>query len=255
MTQSNKASAFTQISTVNVAGIGRKREVRLKEIAEDVTLSPQGKAQESEAVRSETDKELAEAKQKYQDGIAKLRADYQRTLDCQEPKRSEVDKLRALGMYDSLDNRQLGLLNAEIGETIVKAIRDMSDRNVAALMDPKQLASAMQRAFDSHDQSALENLSQVARFRGDHDGVKRAQGYVDTLKEASLTIPQRIARAELKRLDTHEALFAQAVEYARKGGKALDLLENMPALSEADERIDFEIKAIQLGAKPEGRSD
>ena len=47
----------------------------------------------------------------------------------------------------------------------------------------------------------------------------------------------------------------QAIEYARRGGKALDLLENGQGLRDADERIDFEIKAIQLGAKPEGGSD
>ncbi|MGD9652516.1 MAG: hypothetical protein AB7I96_13470 [Candidatus Dadabacteria bacterium] len=246
MSQKN-SSALTGISIANVAGIGRTRQARLKEIAEDVTLSPQGKAQESEAARSETDKELAEAKQKYQDGIARLRADYQSTLDGQKPKRSEVDKLRALGMYDSLDNRQIGLLNAEIGETIVKAIRDMSDRNVAALMDPKQLASAMQRAFDSGDQNALSNLGEVARFRGDQDGVSRAQAYVDALKEQNMTPAQKIAKLELERLDLHEALFGQAIEFARKGGKALDLLENRPVETERDQAIDAQIQAIKLG--------
>jgi len=255
MTQSNKASALTGISIANVAGIGRTGQERLKEVDEDANRSPQGKAQASQAVRSDTDKELAGADQSYRDGIARLRADLQSTLDGQKPKRSEVDKVRALGMYDSLDNRQLGLLIAETSDVNARALRDTAQQIIAAGLDQKGLMAALERAFNSGDQDALSNLGEVARFRGDQDGIKRAQGYIDALREASLTIPQKIARAELKRLDTHQALFDQAVEYARKGGRALDLLESGQGLRDADERIDFEIKSIQLGAKPEGGSD
>ncbi|HML94184.1 MAG TPA: hypothetical protein PKC29_02015 [Thermodesulfobacteriota bacterium] len=251
----NRSTAFTQINTAEIVGIGKELEARLREIDEDVTLSPQGKAQESQAARSEADKKLTEAKQKHRDGVARLSADLQRTLAGEEPKRSFVDRIRNKGMSEDTSNREVALTNYEGLETVVKAIRDMTQMNLAATLDQKGLLAAADRFMEQGNLGALESLAKVAAFRGDTLAGDKISASVQAVKEASLTIPQKIARKELERLTVHEAMIDQAIEYARRGGKALDLLENGQGLRDADERIDFEIKAIQLGAKPEGGSD
>lgn len=257
MSQS-KANASIQIRTAEIVGIGKWLEAQLKEIDKDVTLSPQGKAQASQAARSKADEELAEVEQKHQGGFARLRADLQSTLDGKKPKRSEADRVRALGMYDSLDNRQLGLLIAETADVNARALRDAVQQIIGAGLDQKGFSAAMERAFNSGDQAALHNLSEVARFRGDQDGIKRAEGYLDNLHEQNMTPAQKIAKLELERLDLHEALFGQAIEFARKGGKALELLENSPVETERDRAIDARIQAIKLGfesKQTEGEND
>lgn len=253
---SSTAKGLFTTSRDLVIALGKKIDKERAEIAKNESLSDKGRQTENENLDVFVNKELAELKGRYQGGLAKLRADLQSAYAGLPPKRSYVDRVRDKGMYEETTNREVALANAESAETIVKAIQDMTRQNIAAALDQKGLSAAMESAFNSGDQNALHNLGEVARFRGDQDGIKRAQGYVDALREASLTPSQKIARLELERLDLHEAMIDQAIEYARKGGKALELLENMPVETERDQEIDAQIQAIKLGLEkskqPEG---
>jgi hypothetical protein len=244
---SSAAKGLFTASRDLVITLGKKVDKERAEIAKNESLSDKGRQTENGNLDVFVNKELAELKGGYQGGLAKLRADLQSAYAGLPPKRSYVDRVRHKGMYEETTNREVALANAESAETIVRAIQDMTRQNIAAALDQKGLSAAMESAYAAGDQNALHNLGEVARFRGDQDGIKRAQGYVDALREASLTPSQKIARLELERLDLHEARFDQAVEFARKGGKALELLENIPVETERDRAIDAQIQAIKLG--------
>lgn len=248
----NKVSALTQIYTAKMVGIGKKLEARLKKIDEDITLSPKGKAQESQAARGEADKELAEAKQNHQDGAARLRADLQQTYAGEAPKRSYVDRIRDKGMSEETTNREVALANNESAEATVKAIQQMARVNLAATLDQKGLMDAADRFMEQGNLSALESLGQVAAFRGDTLAGDKISASVQAVQEANLTPVQRIAKLELERLDTHEALLDQAIDYALKGGRALELLASGQSLKDVDNRFDFEVGAINFKAQLEG---
>ena len=245
----NDAKALKKLFVEAALNRGKEFAAKRKEVQGNSKLSDSGKADEIAKINAEAREALAALGKRYKAELAKGRETHMRTLNGPSKPLTALDKLRmkinkAPAMeFEYLDDDSRTAALIESNQAVIEALKKSTLINVAGRMDSKELTAAMAHAFEEGNMNALEGFTEVASVRGDGAGIKRGQGYIDALKEQSLSPVQKIAKLELERLDIHAAIFEDATQKALNG-KGLDLLEAMALPGQSDERIDMQIAQI-----------
>lgn len=237
----------------SMENLGAELNGKRKAVQTDKDRSESGRQKALAELEAEYKGQIETLTKRYHDELGKARQGYEKTLNGQpKPPPSALDRLKmkirkAPAMefeYLSDDDRAAAIV--ESNQAVMESLKKLTFMNVAGRLGEKELAAAMDKAFQSGNQSAIENLAEVAAIRGDEIGVKRGQGYIADLKEQSLTPAQKIARLELERLSNHGELFDWGVKEVLAGREFVDLRGR-----DSDQRIDIQIAQIQSSANKE----
>lgn len=225
--------------------LGKELSRKRKAVQGDKDLSQFGRQKKLGELEVEYREKVETLQKRFHGELAKGREGYEKTLNS--PKQlTALDRLRmkinkAPGMeYEYIDDDQRALALIESNQAVVEALKRSTFINVAGRMSPEELFGAMDQAFQSGNQGAVENLTEVASIRGDEFGIKRGQGYADALKEQNMTPAQKMARVHLKRLDLHKQFFDWGTAKVLEGGEFQDLRGG-----DTDKGYDMELAQIK----------
>lgn len=240
----NDATALKKVFIEAVINRGREFAAKRKEVQGNGKLTESGKADEIVKINAEAREALDALTTRFKAEHNKARETYARTLDPPKQRRSAIDRIRGKGEYESIDDRDKVLAGVESNEAVIRALEKSTFMNAAHRLDQKELLGAIDRYLEAGNLAALENLSEVATFRGDQPVTQKISAAISHVQEQQLSPQQKIAKLEIERLGVHEAIFENAVQRAIDG-KGLDLLEAMALPGQSDEKIDFQIQAIK----------
>lgn len=238
------AVALKRVFIEAVMNRGKEFAAKRKEVQDNSKLTDEGKADEIAKINAEAREALDSLGKRYKAELAKGRETHLRTLEPPKQRRGAIDRIRGKGEYESIDDRDKVMAGVESNEAVIRALEKSTFLNAAHRLDQKELLGAIDRYLEAGNLAALENLSEVAAFRGDQPVTQKISAAISHVQGQQLSPQQKIAELELERLGIHQAIFEGAVQKAIDG-KGLDLLEAMALPGQSDERIDFEIQAIK----------
>jgi len=247
----NKYGPFFKALENQIKELDAERKI----IQNDKDLSEQGRQKKRGEADGKYQKESAELAARLNREMAKDVEERQGTLNPPKP-HSALDRLKAKihqssnSEYVHVDDNDRALALVESNERVISALQKSTFQNIAAGMDQKELSSALDRAFQSGNQGAIENLAEVAAIKGNEGGVKAAQAYMQNLREQNMTPAQKLARVELRRIELHRQLFDYAVKRGFEGKGFHDLRGG-----ETDQGIDMEIAQIKAQMQSGSGSD
>lgn len=235
----------------SAANLAKEYLQKRKAVQTDKDRSESGREKELARLDAEYKSQFETLRNRYQHERVKIQLDHEKTLNPKKPltilDRFRMKMNKAPGMeheYFDDDGRTATIL--ESNQALRDDLRKFAFMNIAGRMTSEELAAAMDKAFESGNQSAVENFAEVAYIRGDEFGIKRGQGYIDALKEQSLTPSQKIARVALKRLNLYSELFDYGVKQVLEGREFVDLRGG-----DTDKGYDMELAQIKTQMKTE----
>lgn len=223
---------------------GKEFAAKRKEVQGNSKLSDSGKADEIAKINAEAREALDALGKRYKAEHNKAREAYLRTLGPPKQRRGAIDRIRGKGEFESIDERDKVMAGVESNEAVIRALEKSTFLNAAHRLDQKELLGAVDRFLEAGDLAALENLGEVAAFRGDQPVTQKISAAISHVQDQQLSPQQKIAKLELERLDIHQAIFEGAAQKAIDG-KGLDLLEAMALPGQSDERIDMQIASVK----------
>jgi hypothetical protein len=227
--------------------LGKELNQKRKAVQTDKDRSPSGREKELAKLEAEYGGQIATLEKRYHDALAETQRGYEKTLNGPPKPLTALDKLRmkinkAPAMeFEYLDDDSRTAAIIESNEKVISALEKSSFINMASRMDPKELLSVTDNFRESGNLSALENLAEVANFRGDALASQKIAATISYVKEASLTPAQKIARIELQRLDNHKRLFDWGIKEVKAGREFQDLRGK-------DSDRDLDIQLAQINA-------